>query len=391
MLALRSLASGGSRVSVQGLEGKPWCQNGGPSVGLHPEASRVGVGRKWAAGAHRHPSALWSTRHLCCLGSQAVEITSEGEAVLVVSQKIGKCENSCPPRHIGCGCQSVLCARNTSLSRGLLCFTCGHCCCPAPGIQGPWLRLLLRCPCSHQRHLGPRPHVGLGPESASKKVRLRGGTLENSRKYPAPVLQVKWPWLVPLGELREQVPQSSFLGLDTLHENSWGEGQEPRRHVKNRKWPRMLGGGGWSSVVGRLLVESVQCKQWRRSPLQMLCSRLEADCSPRRQSLWPGKQTGQCGTETCPSTPETRLLSLPGSHGPQLDFSADPAGLPAQPSAPSRGRRLGGILLHDQDPSPEEAEPVPPPQYPSGPVSSLAEPDERRLPCSPVRRCSLSP
>ncbi|XP_070328912.1 uncharacterized protein [Odocoileus virginianus] len=126
-----------------------------------------------------------------------------------------------------------------------------------------------------------------------------------------------------------------------------------------------------------------------RSPLQTLCPRLEADCSPRRQSLWQGKQTGQCGTETCPSAPETRLLSLPGSHGPQLDFSADPACLPALHSFERPPPGLppscwGGILLHDWDPSPEEAEPVPPPQCPSGPVLSSAERDERRLPCSPL-------
>ena len=62
---------------------------------------------------HSHPSALSSARHLCCLGSQAVEITSEGQVVLFFSQKIGKRENSCPPGHIGCGCQRVLCAWNT--------------------------------------------------------------------------------------------------------------------------------------------------------------------------------------------------------------------------------------------------------------------------------------
>ena len=86
---------------------------------------------------HSHPSALSPARHLCCLGSQAVEITSEGQVVLFFSQKIRKRENPCPPGHIGCGCQRVLCAWNTSLSSRVVCFTCGHCCCPALGIPGP--------------------------------------------------------------------------------------------------------------------------------------------------------------------------------------------------------------------------------------------------------------
>lgn len=50
---------------------------------------------------HSHPSALSPARHLCCLGSQAVEITSEGQVVLFFSQKIRKRENPCPLDTLG--------------------------------------------------------------------------------------------------------------------------------------------------------------------------------------------------------------------------------------------------------------------------------------------------
>ena len=79
--------------------------------------------------------------------------------------------------------------------------------------------------------------------------------------------------------------------------------------------------------------------------------------------MWQGKQTRQGGTETCPSATETQLLSLPGSHGQQLDFAADSAGLPALRSLERLPPGLplsswGGILLHRKDLSPEETEPV---------------------------------
>ncbi|KAI4555877.1 hypothetical protein MJG53_014831 [Ovis ammon polii x Ovis aries] len=96
-----------------------------------------GCGEEVSFWCHAVIPRLSDAWHLGCLGSQAGEITSEGQVVLFFSQKIGKRENPCPSGHMGYGCQRVLCARNTSLSSRVVCFTCGHCCCPAPGIQRP--------------------------------------------------------------------------------------------------------------------------------------------------------------------------------------------------------------------------------------------------------------
>ena len=106
--------------------------------------------------------------------------------------------------------------------------------------------------------------------------------------------------------------------------------------------------------------------------------------------MWQGKQTRQGGTETCPSATETQLLSLPGSHGQQLDFAADSAGLPALRSLERLPPGLplsswGGILLHEKDPSPEEAEPVTSTTVSLGAHFELGRTgDKRRLPCSPL-------
>lgn len=96
-----------------------------------------------------------------------------------------------------------------------------------------------------------------------------------------------------------------------------------------------------------------------------------------------------CGTETCPSAPETQLLSLPSSHGQQLDL-ADLACLPALRSLERLPPGLSlsswrGILLHKKDLSPEEAEPVASTAVTLGAHLELGQTgDERRLPCSPL-------
>ena len=102
-----------------------------------------------------------------------------------------------------------------------------------------------------------------------------------------------------------------------------------------------------------------------------------------------GSEIRQCDTETRPSAPETQLLSLPGSHGQQLDL-ADPACLPALRSLERLPPGLSlsswrGILLQKKDPSPEEAERVASTAVTLGAHLELGRTgDERRLPCSPL-------
>lgn len=87
ILALHSLVSGGSRVSFQSLEGKSRCQNEGVANVFHmllePKFLRPpGWVQRWGklkdVTKSPVPAALCYALDSCSLGSQAMEIISEG-------------------------------------------------------------------------------------------------------------------------------------------------------------------------------------------------------------------------------------------------------------------------------------------------------------------------
>lgn len=103
ILALHSLASGGSRVSLQSHEGKSRCQNGGVTnvshMVLEPKFLKLPGGRRDEVSLEVSqipfiPSAHKSALYSWCLGSKAFKVIPRGQAVLVISQEIERCEIS---------------------------------------------------------------------------------------------------------------------------------------------------------------------------------------------------------------------------------------------------------------------------------------------------------
>lgn len=177
-----------------------WSHQGGHKDEVSLEVSRIPF----------IPAALWSALYLCYLGSKAIEIISEGQAVLVISQKLGSCEIPLL-NTLGVIYQRLLHAQNTSLFSSVHSVSSVGTCCVAlaPSIQGPRPRLFLSCPYSNQRHFGvQRPDIGLRPTSESQRRKHR----ENKSRNCPPVLPyLKWPRFIPFAKLGGVSPLKQFL------------------------------------------------------------------------------------------------------------------------------------------------------------------------------------